>query len=248
MNKDFSVKEIDQEGMETLQVVAEADQFNSWMYETIQHYCHGNILEVGSGIGNISHYFLKNNAEITLSDLRKNYCDILQSNNSKYPNLKQVVELDIIDENFDTKYQKLLGSFDSVYALNIVEHVKDDFLAIANCKKLLKPGGKLVILVPAYQKLYNAFDEELEHYRRYTQKSLDTLFEKNNLDIVHRQYYNFVGIFGWWFSGNILKKKTIPEGQMKFYNLLVPIIRVIDKIVGNKAGLSVITVGQKARL
>lgn len=245
MDKEFKVKTIDQEGLETLEVVADADKFNAWMYHTILPFSKGNILEIGSGIGNISNYFLQNNFDISLSDLRDNYCQILKDNYGSYPNLKQVVKMDIIDPNFDENHKSLLGTFDTVYALNIVEHVKDDQLAIENCKKLLTKGGHLIILVPAYQALYNSFDTELEHYRRYTQKSLDQLFDINDITIIHRQYYNFVGIFGWWFSGNLLKKKTIPGGQMKLYNTLVPIIKLMDKIVLHKAGLSVITVGRK---
>ncbi len=245
MNKEFDYKPIDVEGMETLEVVGEAQRFNSWMYKTILPYCHGNILEIGSGIGNISEQFLKDKHRISLTDLRDNYCQILRNKFQKYPSLDSVHQMDIIDPDFDNKHADKFGTYDSIYALNIVEHVKDDLLAIANCKKLLKSGGNLVILVPAYQKLYNGFDKELEHYRRYTQTSLDKLFIDNDLEIIHRQYYNFVGIFGWWFSGNILRKTTIPEGQMKIYNSLVPIIKLIDKIVLNKAGLSVISVGKK---
>jgi 2-polyprenyl-3-methyl-5-hydroxy-6-metoxy-1,4-benzoquinol methylase len=53
----------------------------------------------------------------------------------------------------------------------VVEHIKDDRLAIANCKKLLKKNGHLIILVPAYRYLYNEFDKELEYYRRYNKNA-----------------------------------------------------------------------------
>ncbi len=246
MSEEFEFKSIDQEGMETLEVVAEANNFNLWMYNTILPYCSGEILEIGSGIGNISDYFLKNNYSITLSDIRDNYCNVLRKKHSSNPYLKDVVNIDIIDPEFDTKHAKLFETFDTIYALNIVEHVKDDKLAIANCKKLLKTNGNLIILVPAYQKLYNVFDKELEHYRRYNQKSLNKLYDDNNFEIIHQQYFNFIGIFGWWFSGSILKKKTIPGGQMKLYNSLVGIFKIIDKVIFNKMGLSVITIGKKA--
>ena len=153
--------------------------------------------------------------------------------------------MDIIDPDFDQKHHNLFGSFDSIFALNIVEHVKDDSLAVANCKKLLKKGGRLIILVPAYQKLYNRFDEELEHYRRYTLKGLISLFKKNEFQIIHNQYFNFIAILGWWFSGSILRKKTIPKGQMKLYDSLVPVFKIIDKILLNKIGISAIVVGKK---
>jgi hypothetical protein len=118
-------------------------------------------------------------------------------------------------------------------------------LAIANCRKFLKKGGKLIILVPSYQKLFNNFDIELGHYRRYTIQKLQRVFVLNNLEIIHKQYFNFIGTLGWYFNGNFLKKKSIPGGQMKLYNILVPIFKVIDKVISNKIGLSTIVVGIK---
>ena len=44
MDKEFKVKTIDQEGLETLEVVADADKFNAWMYHTILPFSKGNIL------------------------------------------------------------------------------------------------------------------------------------------------------------------------------------------------------------
>jgi 2-polyprenyl-3-methyl-5-hydroxy-6-metoxy-1,4-benzoquinol methylase len=245
MSENFEFKEIDQEGMETLNVVAEADRFNSWMYNSIKPHCQGNILEIGSGIGNISDFFIDDNQDITLSDIRQNYVDVLKKKHQGKPNLKDVIIMDIIDPDFDNKFAKYFNTFDSVYALNIVEHVKDDKQAIANIKKLLKPNGKVSILVPAYQAIYNSFDKELEHYRRYNMQMLDQLMIENELEVIHHQYFNFIGIFGWWFSGNILRKKTIPDRQMKLYNNLVPIFTIIDKVMLNKMGLSVISVGMK---
>lgn len=241
--KNFQFKEIDHEGMQTLEAISQANHFNHWMYHTIKPYCKGNILEIGSGIGNITKEFIKSDIKITASDIRNNYCSYLSNNYDDY--LNDILLLDIIDPNFDQKFKKYFGSFDTIFALNIVEHVKDDNLAIANCKKLLKKDGHLIILVPAYQALYNKFDKELEHFRRYNLKTLSKLFTDNHLEIIHRQYFNFVAILGWWFSGSVLKKKTIPEGQMKLYNSLVPIFKIIDKIVLNKIGISSIVVGKK---
>lgn len=239
----FEFKAIDQEGLETLEAISQAYRFNNWMYKTIAPYCSGKILEIGSGIGNISKQFINNNQRLTVSDIRDNYCNYLRHNYSE--NVDDIKNINIVDKDFDTKHADIFGKFDSIFALNIVEHVKDDVLAIKNCKKLLKDGGNLIILVPAYQSLYNNFDKELEHYRRYTLKSLSNLFTINTINIIHKQYFNFFAIFGWWFSGAILRKKTIPEGQMKIYDMLVPVFRLIDKIILNKAGISAIVVGKK---
>ena len=118
-------------------------------------------------------------------------------------------------------------------------------MAIKNCGKLLKSDGCLIILVPSYQRLFNKFDVELGHYRRYNKLKLSKLFEKNDYRVIHKQYFNFIGIFGWYVTGSILKKKAIPKGQMKLYNSLVPMFKVIDKTILNSVGLSTIVVGNK---
>jgi 2-polyprenyl-3-methyl-5-hydroxy-6-metoxy-1,4-benzoquinol methylase len=238
----FEYKEIDKEGWETLDAIAKADKFNRWMYETIKPYCHGSILEIGSGIGNISKYFIEDKADITLSDIRPVYCDVLRK---QFPQAKDVIELNLTHPSFDSEYAAQIDTHDTVFALNVVEHIEDDVLAIRNCEKLLKKGGNLVILVPAYQSLYNRFDRELEHFRRYNRKKLNSIFANNGFQVKHSQYFNFMGIPGWYVSGKIQRNKTIPESQMSLYNKFVPVFRLIDRCLFNSIGLSVITVGVK---
>ena len=235
----------DEVGGETLDVIAEADRFNEWMYKTVEKNTYGEILEIGSGIGNISELFVNSNQPISVSDMRLEYCKILKKKFTGRNNFGNVYQIDIIDPEFDKKHINLFGKFDSVFALNIIEHVEDDNLAIKNCLKLLKSSGQLVILVPAFQVLYNVFDEELEHFRRYNKKQLIKLFTQNNIHVVYNRYFNFAGIIGWWLSGNILKKKNIPSGQMKLYNSLVWIFKIIDFFTNRFVGLSVVVAGKK---
>jgi 2-polyprenyl-3-methyl-5-hydroxy-6-metoxy-1,4-benzoquinol methylase len=244
VDKEFQFKEIDSEGINTLSVLANADKLNAWFYKTIKPYCKGKVLEIGSGIGNISQYFINDNFDISLSDLRNNYLEILTNRFSKF-NPNKFQSLDLVDPDFDKKHQDKFDSFDTIFALNVVEHIKDDQQAIINCYKLLKKGGSLIILVPAYQSLYNRFDKELEHYKRYNKKSLSNLFTQATFTIIHKQYFNAAGILGWIISGSILNNKLLPEGHVSLYNKFVPLFKITDKILLNKVGLSVITVGVK---
>ena len=231
-------------GYSTLESISAADKFNRWMYETIKPFCKGRILEIGGGIGNISQCFLSDEEELVVTELQSEYCTIIRKRFGSHPYLKDVLEMDIVDPEFDSKYEQWFGTFDTVFALNVVEHILDHQKAIANCKKLLKKGGQLIILVPAFQSLYNHFDTALGHFRRYTDKTLKTIFDANDFSIVHHQYFNLIGMAGWWVSGSLLRKKIIPEGQMKLYNFFVPVFRVIDQVSNRILGLSVIMVGK----
>ncbi len=240
MADDFSFKEVDKEGEETLQTIAQAHRFNNWMYQSIKPYCQGRILEVGSGIGNISKSFIDDGFDIVLSDIRDQYCNSLKKKFDK----NDVVLLDLVDTEFDSVFEAHLEQYDTVFALNVIEHIDKHDIAIKNIKKLLKPGGTCIILVPAFSFLYNTFDEDLFHFRRYSRGALKNVLNQE-LDVVYSRFFNPVGIIGWYLNGNILKKRQIPSDQMKHFDRLVPIFKIIDYFTRQLFGLSVIAVANK---
>lgn len=65
--------------------------------------------------------------------------------------------------------------FDCVAATDVLEHIADDYAAFEKLVQLVKPGGILLITVPAGQWLYGFHDEELGHYRRYSRRQLARL-------------------------------------------------------------------------
>jgi len=235
---------IDSEGLETLNTIAGADRFNQWMFDTIRPFIKGRVLEVGSGIGNISHLLLNTGGSVVLSDYAASYTQLLRSRFSVHPNCSGVLDMNLEDPAFDEKFGRYYGTFDTVVALNVIEHIEQDGLAVAHCTKLLNRGGNLIVIVPAYQGLYNRFDKELGHFRRYTKKEMQRLVGEH-LSIVQCRNFNLAGILGWFVSGTILKNKVIPSYQMDAYNTLVPFFKLMDRIVSHRIGLSVLIVGQK---
>ena len=237
----MNYKEIDTEGEQILKLMSKGTKLNYWMYSQIKPYVTGKTLGIGSGIGNISRYFIENGDEIYLSDIRDQYLKLLKS---KYPD-NEVIKIDLVDPDFDVKHSKLFETFELVFALNVIEHIQDDRKALINISKLLKPNGFIYILVPAHQILFNNFDKTLFHYRRYNKRKLIDAFP-NAIKIKKSWYFNFAGIFGWFIVGKILNKKTIPESNMILYNLLTPLFKLLDYLTFNKLGLSVIVTGQKS--
>lgn len=237
----------DLHGQQTLQLIAQADRFNEWMYEMISPFISGNVLEIGSGIGNMSEAIMRTAASVHLSDVNEHYLAILHNRFAGEKKMAAITLLDLVDPGFDYRYTDLFDCFDTIVALNVIEHIDDDYHAIHNCIKMLKPGGNLVILVPAFPRLYNRFDKELGHCRRYSRQRLTGLLGQY-LTVIKSSYFNFAGIFGWFVSGAILKNKIIPAAQLRLFNGLVPLFRLVDKAVSGRAGLSAIVVGKLRRL
>lgn len=86
------------------------------------------------------------------------------------------------------------NSFDLIAMFDAIEHVEDDDRAMAEVSRVLKPGGKVIISVPAYQFLFANNDRVAQHYRRYNRKTVRHLFEQAGL-IVERNSHSNVFLF-----------------------------------------------------
>jgi SAM-dependent methyltransferase len=235
--------ETDPVGLKTLELFSGTRQFNRWMYDQIAPFCKGHILEIGSGIGNISDFLLRDHEEVTLSDVKPVYCRRLEQTFGDRHSLRGIFPVDLAVPDVEKFYPRLVGAFDTVIALNVVEHIDDHELAIRNARKLLKAGGMAVVLVPAYQWLYNPLDKGLGHFRRYNRRSLSELLSGQHLEVVHIQYFNAAAIPGWWISGSLCRMKEIKSGLVNIFDGLVPMWKMADRLSGRRFGLSVIAVG-----
>jgi len=82
------------------------------------------------------------------------------------------------------------GWADAVLLLDVIEHLDDDVAALETARRALRPGGLLVITVPAYRWLWSGHDVALGHRRRYTTRGLSRVVERAGLSVVHASYFN----------------------------------------------------------
>lgn len=82
------------------------------------------------------------------------------------------------------------GSFDLVLMLDVIEHVEDDVDLVRRAAELCVPGGRVVVLVPAFPMLWSQHDETFEHHRRYTAKGLRRTIEAAGLEPLRMTYTN----------------------------------------------------------
>ncbi len=232
-------------GFETLEIFSETTAINRWTFEKIDDFIQGEILEIGSGIGNISGLLLARHMSVYLSDLRQEYNQSLKKKFDNHPHLQGIYLLDLTLPDFKIHYTDLLEKFDTVIALNVIEHIQDDRKAIENACALLRKGGRLVVLVPAIPGLYNSLDLHLSHFRRYSKKALRVLLEGTGLRSLDFRYHNAAAIPGWWLSGSLLKEERITPVKLRFFNRLVPLFRFLDWLVSPFTGISLIASGIK---
>lgn len=83
-------------------------------------------------------------------------------------------------------------SFDFVFATDIIEHIDDDERALREIQRVLRPGGKVLITVPAFQALWGLQDEVACHKRRYRMGPLVQRLEEARLRPVRCHYFNYI--------------------------------------------------------
>lgn len=213
----------DAAGAETLEIMSAAPRYNAWQYQCFAPWVGKRVLEVGSGIGNMSAHLLTAHPELVLlTDTDPWYRDQLRS---KFAERAEVVveELTLPDSN---AVQRLCGhALDTVVALNVVEHIGDDVGALRTMASLVGQGGRVIVLVPALQILYGTLDRELGHFRRYSRKTLTRAFGAAGMRIERMFWFNRVGMAGWWYNARIRKASRLPIAQLRFFDSLVPVLR-----------------------
>jgi SAM-dependent methyltransferase len=96
----------------------------------------------------------------------------------------EVIEGSVLEMPFEAQ------SFDLAVSLDVIEHLRDDLGALRELRRVLAPGGALLITVPAYQWLWSGHDEINHHHRRYTRRSLRQVAERAGWETVRTTYFN----------------------------------------------------------
>jgi SAM-dependent methyltransferase len=82
------------------------------------------------------------------------------------------------------------ATFDAVLALDVLEHLPEEAASLAEIVRLLKPGGVLLLTVPAHPFLWSGHDVVNHHYRRYTRSGLRAVLGATGLQEMYLSYFN----------------------------------------------------------
>jgi SAM-dependent methyltransferase len=132
---------------------------------------------------------------------------------------------------------------DSCVCLNVLEHIEDDAGALASMAAILRQGGSVVLMVPAFPSLYGPIDRNSGHFRRYTRRSLVSLAGKAGLKVRNIRFMNSVGMFGWWLNARVLRREKQSAGQIDFFDRwMVPVISRVEASIPPPFGQSILAV------
>lgn len=225
---------------QTLQRMKKLHRYNQWIFSKFQPYLGRRVLEIGSGIGNITKFLLDRDL-IIATDVEPKYLTLLKNTFGKYKKFR-IEQLDISGPEVK-RYRSY--HIDSVICFNVLEHIEQDEKSLKKIFELLEPGGRLLLLVPSHPWLYGSLDEHLGHQRRYGKKELRNKLETAGFRVIFLEHFNRIGILGWFLDSRILRRKRLPLFQLRIYNLFVPLFK-LEKFFPFPFGTSLIVVAEKS--
>lgn len=135
--------------------------------------------------------------------------------------------------------------FDSILYIDVIEHIEDAESELELALKYLKPGGYLIILVPAYNFLYNEFDKAIGHYRRYNKAMLKASIPKG-MKKEKLFYLDSMGFFASLVNKLFLHQAYPSEKQVRFWDTtIVSLSKFTDILTFNSMGKSLIGIWRK---
>ncbi len=227
-------------GYKTLLRLARAERYNQWMLQQLAPWLGQRVLEVGSGIGSFTRYLMGRDL-IVATELNPRYLRILGNTFERHTRV-EVMPLDLTD--FDPA-PLAARSLDTILCLNVLEHVENDREALRRLHASLAPGGRLLLVVPAHQRLYGAIDRAIDHHRRYERPGLIAKLEEAGFHVESMQFFNRMGVVGWYLNSVILRRTRVPSLQLHLQNLLVPLLRA-EAALPLPFGLSLVAVARRA--
>jgi glycosyltransferase involved in cell wall biosynthesis len=231
-------------GFLTLEAFEQARRYNHWIFGRFRNHVGARVLEIGAGIGNLIAEVLGDERvrEVVATDLNPESLQTLQDRFRSDSRLSCVAW----DVSCPVPPELHARRFDTVICSNVLEHIEDHESALAAMADLLDSDGKLVLLVPAHPFLYCQLDENLGHFRRYTRKDLVALLEKQGFRLEKVANHNFPGAVGWFWAGKLRKKPRVPSRDLKLFDRLVPLLKIVDPLMAVPlGGVSLISVARR---
>ena len=214
-----------------------AKNWKKYFTKKISKHIQGDVLEVGAGIGSNTKYLIESNPNI-------NSWTCIEPEKIFIPKIRE--NLKNLNINFTVKNSTIEGIselYDTIIYLDVLEHIDDTEKEFLEINKRLKLGGKLIILVPAYNFLYNEFDRHVGHIKRYNKKVLKEEIKYNN---VKTFYLDSMGFFASFFNKILLKKHLPSKKNILFWDkILIRMSIITDKLIFNRFGKSLIGVFTK---
>lgn len=221
-------------GTDNLEVMIEAVNYNNYLSRLVQGQCASSvtIVDFGAGIGTFAAPLHRSGKAIIAVEP-----DQKQQERLTAQGIRNVGDIAEIENEWA----------DTIYSINVLEHIEDDIASLAMIRQKLTASGKVFIYVPAFQILFSSMDVKVKHFRRYRKNDLAKKLTAANLEIIELRYADslgFIASLAFKYIGNNSGDLNITA--VKIYDRIIfPLSKLLDNIVSPFFGKNLIAVAKR---
>ncbi|MBO4207935.1 class I SAM-dependent methyltransferase [Micromonospora echinofusca] len=221
---------------EVLEGLATAVNHRRWFVELAIPYLGDNPIEIGSGLGDYVLEWAPHFDRFTATEADPDRLVALKERLADHPKIEVRQMLLPHTER---------GDYSAAVSYNVLEHIEDHVGALASMRDLVRPGGAVVLIVPAFQFAMGPADIATGHVRRYTKKTLGAALVEAGLTIEKMHYANALGLIGYFMATKVFRLMPKEGPMVKVYDSTVlPLTRWAEERVLPPFGQSVFAVAR----
>jgi SAM-dependent methyltransferase len=228
------------EGSE-LELFADATVWKRYWSARLIPFLGSSVIEVGAGLG-------ANTAYLNDGSARTWLC--VEPDPQLAGRIRAGVETGRLPANVSVRCGTLAAvppgaAADTIVYVDVLEHIEDDRAELRAAAERLAPGGHVIVLAPAHQRLYSKFDAAIGHFRRYSRRSL-LAAAGPELALVRAFYLDAAGLLASAANALLLKSATPTPAQIALWDrVLVRCSRVVDALTMHRLGKTVVAVWRR---
>lgn len=229
-------------GCDNLEAMTKAVNYNTFLVDTVDKHlgfpgisADTRVLDFGAGSGTYADMLSERGISPECLEPDEELQHVLRSKGYK-----------VVD--YDQAQPSETEQYSLIYTFNVLEHIKNDQAAAEQLAALLRPGGKLVVYVPAMEMLYTAMDAKVGHYRRYRRTQLNRILRNAGLEIAESRYCDPLGFLA-TLAYKILGSAdgTLDPRSVELYDRAIfPLSKALQMLTGTFVGKNVLVVATKS--
>lgn len=221
-----------------LEAMSHARNYHAWIVEMFRPYLGAHAADVGAGAGSVAELLVRHVRRLTAFEPSGNMFPLLKTRFADNPAVE-------CRNSALSAEPGCADRFDSVLYVNVLEHIEDESGELESAAAALRPGGHLLVFVPALPFLYSKLDRTLGHVRRYRRRPLVELVQRSGFQVEKVNYVDCAGILPWYLVF-VLMKRTMTRGEVSLYDRLgIPVVRRVETLVRPPLGKNLLVVARK---
>jgi glycosyltransferase involved in cell wall biosynthesis len=226
-------------GAARLLQLTRSGRYNRCLVKALSPYFGDRILQLGAGIGGLSR-FLPKKEKLIVAESAPEFLAVLRTA-FKDNALVDVVKLDPGD---DSDFAALgEGVCDTIIAVNVLEFLDDDRGALRRLRPLLRPGGRLLVLVAQHERLFNDYDVQLGHRRRYSRESLGRVLDEAGFFVERFEDRSSLALLGAGVRAKLAANGKAARNLVALHDRVAPFFWRAERAL-NLPGLTLIAVAR----